>query len=162
MKKRNIRTQHVGKDPYEREAYRKFLSSKFNIDKTEEDPVDVSKTDSSSFENENIEKVDPPTKKSRILKFKDFLSNNWVVAIVTGLIILVVGALAGGYVNIKVSQARLEEKISSIEEDIDDVSIKYSSLDSNLSNLDKDLGILRVEFTKDLDFIKNQIRSILK
>ena len=42
MKQKKInRLSHVGKTPYEKEAYGKFLSSKFVLDKTEDDPIDI-------------------------------------------------------------------------------------------------------------------------
>jgi len=49
------RFSHAGKSWNEKEAYKNFLASKFVLDKTEDDPVDINKTSESSFEEDKID-----------------------------------------------------------------------------------------------------------
>jgi len=98
--KKADRYSHTGKSYQDKEVYKNFLSSKFNLDKTEDDPVDPTKTNESSSEEEKI--YTPKTqKKSTSLAIKDFVNNNWSITIiggiVVGVIILVVTLVLNGY-----------------------------------------------------------------
>ena len=85
---------HTGKNRQEKEAYRQFIASKFELDKTENDPVDTNKTDESSFDEEEILNIQKIQRKSKWLKFKDFINNNWVVSIMGGIIVAALVGLA--------------------------------------------------------------------
>src|SRR3989344_1425325 len=111
---------HAGKNPGEKEAYRQFLASKFYLDKTENDPVDTSKTDESSFEDEEINRV-KVQKKSTWLKIKDFMHNNWVITIGGGFIVAAVVAAVGGYITLNSKQAVQEERIITIQKTLGDL-----------------------------------------
>jgi len=100
------RLTHAGKSWGEKEAYRKFLTSEFYLDKTQSAPVDINKTSESSFEEEKIEPI-KIQKKSKRLKIKDFFNDNWVIAVFSGVVILTIG----GYIAMNREQGVQGQKI---------------------------------------------------
>lgn len=153
MKTKTVnRYGHAGKSWNEKEAYKNFLASKFYLDKTESDPVDINKTSESSFEEEKIE----PTKiqkKSRWLKIKDFLYDNWIIALISGVIFLV----AGGYITVYREQGVQGEKITTIEKNIETITADNKENNSNYNSIKESLNVFKAEISKDLEFIKNKI-----
>ena len=113
--KRNSFLNHIGKNAYEKEAYKDFLTSKFQLDKTEADPADLNKTDSSPFEDEKNEEKIAIKRKSWWLKFKDWINTNLGATIIGGLILAAVIAMFTSYVSISVDQGKIDEKITNIE-----------------------------------------------
>lgn len=144
---------HAGKSWNEKEAYKNFLASKFVLDKTEDDPVDINKTSESSFEEEKIDSSQIQ-KKSKWLKVKDFLYDNWIIAIISSVIFLIVG----GYISINREQGMQAIKISSIEKDIEEINKDKKENASSLSLLKEGFGIFKMEVSKDLEFIKKKIK----
>lgn len=147
---------HAGKSYHEKEAYKKFIASNFSLDKTEEDPVDIAKTNESSFEEEKVE----PTKvkkKSRWLKVKDLLYDNWFVTIVGGLIVGVFMLGVSGYISINREQGIQGEKISTIEKDIGELKKGSGGFSENYNSLKESFNIFKAEVTKDIEFIKLKI-----
>lgn len=158
MKQKKInRLSHVGKTPYEKEAYGKFLSSKFVLDKTEDDPIDLNKTDYSSFEDKEIEKS-KFQKKSTRLKVGDFLSDNWVVTIIGGFIVAFICYLIFGFINISINQGVQTEKINSIEKNIETINKQYNDNQKSWNSFDKNLEIFKTEISKEIEFIKDKLK----
>ncbi|MDP3057459.1 MAG: hypothetical protein Q8N37_02990 [bacterium] len=154
MKQKKInRLIHAGKTLYEKDAYGRFLLSKFALNKTEEDPIDLKKTDSSSFEDKEIEKP-RFQKKSALLSVKDFLYDNWIIALISGVIFLVIG----GYISVYREQGVQGEKIMTIEKNIDTINKQYNDNQNNWNDLDKRFEVFRAEVSKEIEFIKKKLK----
>lgn len=159
MKTKKInRSGHAGKSLQEKEAYRRFLSSKFELDKTEADPIDTHKTNESSYEEDETPEMTKSQKKSFKLVIKDFINNNWVVTIIGGIIVTVVVGLAGFLIKVDVSQEVHSEKISNIEKDVEEIKKVNDNNSTGLSAVKQNLEIFKIEITKDLEFIKKKIK----
>lgn len=160
MKAKKInRYGHAAKGWQEKEAYKNFLASKFYLDKTESDPIDINKTSESSFEEEKVE----PTKiqkKSKRLKIKDFLYDNWVVTILGGVIGGVILLAMTGYFSINREQGIQGEKISTIEKSVEELNKNNKENLSNYNLLKEGLNVFKAEVSKDLEFIKESQRKI--
>lgn len=140
------RHSHAGKTPFEKEAYKDFLAARFHLDKTESDPINTSKTDVSSFEEDKTEPI-RPSKKSLRLKIKDFINNNWGVTIVGGLIVALVTYLFFGFVNISINQGIQAKQI-------DDMVSKQKEIVSI-----KEMFIaFKSEVSKDIEYIKKRLK----
>ncbi|MFH1365920.1 MAG: hypothetical protein ABIG99_00805 [Patescibacteria group bacterium] len=146
------RKAHVGKSPNEKEAYRNFLSQRFTLDKTEEDPENPSKTNSSNFDSEDLNNIKPQGK-SLILKIKDFFRSNWTITIVGGLIVLIIGWVFTFTFN----QGAQGEKISNIETRVGKVEGKIDGLTANVGELNTNVNGMQIEFSKDVEFIKDRL-----
>ena len=155
MRNRNTFYSQVGKNPYEKEAYKRFISSKFEAEKTEEDPADLNKTDSSSVEDEKSPDKKIIRSKSWWLIVKDWVTSNLGATIVGGLILLAVG----NFVNDSFS---IEEKISNMEKDIEHISTKQESSIVELGDLKTNFALLKLDFSKEIDFLKFRIGNFLK
>lgn len=154
MKKKQVnRFGHAGKDRYEKEAYRNFLTSKFALDKTENDPIDTNKTSESSFEDEreNIGKI---KKKSTWLKTKDFLYDNWVIAIISGVLFLILG----GYVVLYREQGVQDIKINTIKDDITTIQKDNKNNEESFGTLKEKFDIFSTEVSKDIEYIKKMLK----
>jgi len=149
---------HTGKNRQEKEAYRQFIASKFELDKTENDPVDTNKTDESSFDEEEILNIQKIQRKSKWLKFKDFINNNWVVSIMGGIIVAALVGLATFLIKIEVSQNVHDEKFNNIGKNIEDIKKENNNNFSGLTSLKQSLEIFKAETIKDLEFIKKKIK----
>lgn len=154
MKAKKInRFGHVGKGLHEKEAYKNFLTSKIYLDKTETDPIDTNKTDESSFEEEKVE----PTKiqkKSKWLQIKDFFSDNWIVTILGGVILLVIA----GYISMNREKGIQGEKISTIEKGIEELNKNNKENENNYYLLKEGFNVFKAEVSKDLEFIKKKLK----
>lgn len=146
------RKAHVGKSPNEKEAYKNFLSQRFKLDKTEEDPENPTKTDSSNFNNDDLDNIKPQGK-SWTLKGKDFFQSNWTITIVGGVIVLVIS----WFFSFTFKQGIQQEKISGVENKIGKVEQKVDDLTANISNVNKNVSGMKIEFGKDIEFIKDKI-----
>jgi len=149
---------HTGKNRQEKEAYRQFIASKFELDKTENDPVDTNKTDESSFDEEEILNIPKIQRKSKWLKFKDFINNNWVVSIMGGIIVAALVGLATFLIKIEVSQNVHDEKFNNIGKNIEDIKKENNNNFSGLTSLKQSFEIFKAETIKDLEFIKKKIK----
>jgi hypothetical protein len=149
-----VRTEHIGKNFQEKEAYRLFLASKFEIDKTETEPVNINKTNESSYDEDEPQKISRNQKKSFKLAIKDFLHNNWVSSIIIGLLILFVGIFINAVTTIKVN----EEKISNVQKDVEDIKKVTNDKQHGLSALEKNFEVFKTEVSKDLEYIKKKIK----
>ena len=158
MKTKKIdRFGHAGKSWHEKEAYKNFLASKFYLDKTESEPVDINKTDESSFEEEKIE----PTKiqkKSKRLKVKDFLYDNLVVTILGGIISGVILLAITGYIAVNKEQGIQGEKISNIGKSIEEIKNDNKENLNNFSLLKEGFNVFKAEVSRDLEFIKKSLK----
>lgn len=153
MKKLKVnRLAHVGKDRFEKEAYLNFLNSEFSLDKTEEDPLDLNKTDSSSVE-EDGSKPDKVTKKSFRLKVKDFFRNNLIIGITGSLIAAALIGVFAFYVNTRVAQEKHSEKINNIEQDIGEIKEEAKENKDNINKLDSEFKVFKNDASKDIDYI---------
>ena len=146
------RKAHVGKSSNEKEAYKNFLSQRFSLDKTEEDPENPSKTDSSNFDSEDLNNT-KPRGKSWKLKIGDFLQNNWVAGLGTGLMLLVIGWA----VSFAVNQGVQGEKISGMETRVEKVEEKVNGLTASVSELNTNVSGIKIEFSKDIEYIKEKL-----
>ncbi len=153
MKKPN-RYNRVGKDWNEKEAYKNFLSSKFYLDKTEEDSVDISKTDESSFNEEEM-KTPNVQKKSSRLKVKDFFLENFAISIFSGILIIIFG----GYVYINREQGIQGSQISSLKEDVKDIKDDINNNEKNQTEIKENFNIFKAQITTELDFLKKQLNA---
>lgn len=154
MKTRKVdRYGHAGKNWNEKEAYKNFLASKLYLDKTENEPNDINKTNESSFEEDEIE----PTKiqrKSNWLKLKDFLYDNWIIAFISGIIIIILG----GYITTYREQGIQGQQISTIQQNVSDLKNKNDQDKNNFDSLKENFNIFKAEISKDLDFIKKKLK----
>ena len=146
------RKAHVGKSSNEKEAYRNFLSQRFALDKTEEDPENPTKTDSSNFDNDDFDNIKPKGKSLK-LKIKDFLQSNWTITIVGGVIVLVIG----GFFAFVFKQGVQEEKISGIENRVGKVEQKVDNLTADVGTVSQNVSGMKIEFSKDIEFIKEKL-----
>lgn len=158
INKRN-NANHTGKGRQEKEAYKQFIASKFELDKTENDPIDTNKTDESSFDEEEISNIPKTQRKSKWLKFKDFMSNNWVVSIMGGIIVAALVGLFTFLIKIEVSQKVHDEKFSNIEKDIRNMEIKNNDDFGILTSLKQSFEVFKAETIKDLEFIKEKFKN---
>jgi len=143
------RNSHVGKNIKEKEAYRRFLASKFELDKTESDPINTDKTNESSYDEDEPPQILKIQKKSTKLVIGDFINNHWVVAIVSGIIVITIIGLFSFFIDIKTSQAVYCEKINNLEKVNDDNK-------KGISVLKENFDIFKTEVTKDLEYIKKK------
>lgn len=142
-----------GKNRYEKEAYRQFLGKYKELDKTVEDPENFSKTDSSTFEKEELPPKQKIKKKSLKLKARDFFNGNWFV----GVGVVVLGAFfLGGFV-IAIRQSVQEEKINNIQNDLSTVTSKVDDLETSYSKLNTSQELFQLGTNKDLEYIKNKL-----
>jgi len=153
--KKNLdpRQLHVGKTNEEKAAYQKFLREYQDLDKTVEDKGNFSKTDSSTFQNEDA--TEPPhiDSKSLLLKIKDgdFLNNPWFVAIVGGFI----GCVVLLYViQISISQGTLSSRVDSMQKDIDNMKSNDNNITDQFNQLQLKLSVALEGAQKDIEFIK--------
>lgn len=149
---------HTGKSGQEKEAYRQFITSKFELDKTENAPVDTNKTDESSFDEEDILNIPKTQRKSRWLKSKDFINNNWVVSIGGGIIVTIIIGLFTFLIKIEVSQKVHDVKFENIEKDIEEMKKNDNNNLGESTSLKQNFEIFKAETIKDLEFIKKKIR----
>lgn len=140
------RHSHAGKTPFEKDAYREFLAARFHLDKTESDPVNTSKTDASSFEEDKTEPV-KPSRKSLRLKVIDFINNNWVVTIIGGIIVALIMYLFIGFVNISINQGIQSKQI-------DDILGKQKEIIS----IREMFIAFKSEVSKDIEYIKKRLK----
>ena len=146
------RKAHVGKNPNEKEAYRNFLSQRFALDKTEEDPENPTKTDSSNFDNEDLNTIKPRGKSLR-LKVKDFLQSNWTVTIFG----TIAAAIILGAFSFVSNQGIQGEKISGVENRVGKVEGKVDGLTANVGELNTNINGMQIEFRKDIEYIKDRL-----
>jgi len=146
------RKAHVGKSSNEKEAYKNFLSQRFKLDKTEEDPENPTKTDSSNFDSDDFDNIKPQGKSWR-LKVKDFLQSNWNITIVGGVIVLVVGLVF----SFTFKQGVQEEKISGMENRVGKVEQKVDNLTADVGAVNQNVSGMKIEFGKDIEFIKDKL-----
>lgn len=155
MKKIN-RYGHAGKSWNEKEAYKNFLASKFDLDKTENDSVDTNKTDESSFEEEQTD-VPETQKKSKFLVIKDFFQSNLSIAIISGIIVSIAILVITGYTSINREQGIQGEKISTIEKNVEKITEDNDSTGNDIERLREDFGIFKAQISEVLDFVKKKI-----
>lgn len=153
----SIRSHHVGKNPQEREAYKDFLSSKFRLDKTIEDEDKLMKSDSSSVDEEEL-KRSKVTPKSWGLKAKDFFENNWVVGFGVAFIMLIVA----GYIDVKSDQGVVREKISGVETRVTELEKDTKNQKDLLSKLSENISVFKSETGKEIEFIKERFKNLIK
>lgn len=147
MKSSKINRQlHVGKSPYDKEAYNNFLKSKFYLDKTVKDPLNPEKTDVSSFDEDKQEKT-RTSKKSMGLTVKDFINNNWFVSIVVTIIGGLILYLATSFISLSINQGIQGEQIKTIQADQKEV-LSFKSI----------FIAFKMEVSKDIEFIKKKIK----
>jgi|SaaInlStandDraft_6_1057023.scaffolds.fasta_scaffold116911_2 hypothetical protein len=143
------RSSHVGKSRHEKEVYRKFLDALDNPDKTEEDPIDLNKTNESSFEEEESLVNTPIKKKSSWLKVKDFFNNNWVIAVVSGLLLL----LLTGYITMNREQGIHGERLNTMEGSIEDLEDDIDIFGGEIDSVRYDLDIFQFETGKEFELL---------
>ena len=139
------RTSHAGKTFKEKEAYRRFLATQSDMDKTEPAQINTAKTDESSQDEEAPSLVQKVKERSSVLKIKDFLKNNWVIGISTTLIGALIIYMFSFVYDVKINQAIHTEKISNLEKD-----------NNENKNLRQKFEIFKTEVAKDLEYIKKK------
>ncbi len=154
MKSKKVdRFSHAGKNGFEKEAYKNFLASRLFLDKTEKDPVDSSKTNESSFDEDGPEPI-KIIKKSRLLKVKDFLYDNWVISIISGVLFLILG----GYIAMYHEQGIQGNQISTIKDDVEKLDLYKQKNDEGFLSLKENFDIFKTSISKDLEYIKKKIK----
>ena len=146
------RKSHAGKNPFEKEAYKNFLSQRFKLDKTEEDSENPAKTDTSTFERE-VSEQEKPQGKSFSLRVRDFFANNWTITIVGGVIVIMI---SGAFVYV-IKQNVQEEKIAGVEKRVDRVEQKIDQVSSDVNSISKVVDVFKAEVSKDFQYIKESI-----
>ena len=156
-RKKINRYGHVGKSMQEKEVYKRFLYSKFELDKTEQDPIDINKTNESSYEEDETLEIKKIQKKSFRLRIKDFVNNNWFITIVGGIIVTIIVGISTFLIRVNVNQKIYSVKINNIEESVKEIKEISNENKSGLSVIKQNFEVFKVEITKDLDFIKRKI-----
>lgn len=156
MAKKTDRFVYNGKNRYEKEAYRNFVESKFRLDKTEDDPPDLNKTDTSSVEQDEILPANI-TRKSFKLKIGDFVRSNIGTTIVGGLALIVAGAIFKTYVDTEKTLTSHSEKISNIENEFDDIKTSAEKNLESTNGLKNAFEIFKAEVNKDFDYLKRAL-----
>lgn len=153
MKRNNY--NHQQKGPREKEAYRQFLASKFELDKTEPDSIDIEKTNESSFEEEKAEptKVD---KKSLKLVVKDFFYDHYVMGILTTILGGVAVLIITGYISSNKEQIVQGQKILTIEENVKKLEEDGEKNLSDFNLFKNDFIEFKTGILKDIDVLKNK------
>ncbi len=155
MKAQINRKSHAGKSANEREAYKNFLSGRFKLDKTEEDPENLRKTDSSTFDKEDVEQIRPQGK-SWMLKVKDFFSNNIVETIIGGLVLaIIIGAFT-----LIIRQGVQDEKITNLDKKVEKIDEKIDTLSGAIETTSRTVDVLRAEVGKDIQYIKERLKNV--
>lgn len=163
MKKNyNSRFNHVGKNPYEKGVYENFLNSNFKLDKTEEDPIDLSKTDSSSFESKKLDKGGNIKEKSFSLRIKDWTRSNMGVTIIGGFVVVIVMFAITGYISVIVNQNRTDDKVANLEKRTDAIDQKETDIASAFNIFDKNFALFKLEVTKDIQSLTQRISSVFR
>lgn len=141
------------KGSYEKTMYKNRFTSKVSLGKTEKDPINVGKTNESSFEEEKPKSVKiRGRRKSTKLRAKKFLSDNLVAGILSGIIIL----LISGYTTLSIRQGIQGGAIQNIKDDIGDINKKNERSMDNYGSLKGDFDVFKAEILKDLEYIKQQ------
>lgn len=153
MKKRIDRLSHAGKDRYEKEAYQNFIASRFTLDKTEKDPVDVDKTSESSFDDDR-EKQGRIKKKSRLLKIKDFFYDNWFIAIVSAVLLILLSL----YITLNREQGSQAVRIEKNNEDVKTLESKITTNNDAFEKLNEKYIIFSTTAAKDIEYIKKKLK----
>jgi hypothetical protein len=148
----------VGKNIIEKAAYKSFLSSPHDLESTESEPVDTGETNASSFEEEKIE-YSEIKKKSKLLSVKDFFYNNWAITIIGGVIVLIAGIILTLCISLNREQGVHGEKISTIEKNVDTLSKNNEEIKNNFNSFKEGFNIFKTETSKDLGFIKEELKG---
>jgi len=143
----------VGKNNSDKEAYNNFLRSKFSLDKTVEEPINLAKTNSSSFKEENKEE-ETTIKKSLRLKIKDFFGKSFWISVVT----VIIGLVITGIISTIIWSATMAEKIQNMEKEISSISQDNREINEDIKSLDKAFNVFKVEVSKDVEFIKKILK----
>lgn len=151
--KKPSRFVHGEKSGNEREKYRDFLASRFRLDKTVDDPIDVSRTNESFFEEEEQLPLQKARKTSPFLKVKDFLADNWV----SGFILAVLTLCAGWIGTIYREQGVQEQKIDTIKENVGSLKTMSEEDRDDINSIKNSHDIFKVEISKDLEYIKKKL-----
>ncbi|MFC1623296.1 hypothetical protein ACFL2R_03720 [Patescibacteria group bacterium] len=151
MKKRLAnRSGRVGKNRYEKAAYRDFLTSnKFSLDKTEADPIDTSKTNESSFEDEGNH-VNGVRGKSNFLMVKDFFRDK-------GLMVGIALIIITGYIALNREQGIQGNQIGEIAKDINEIETENKEERNAFDDLKNKFGIFSAETAKDIEYMKKKV-----
>ncbi len=161
MTKMNLgRSSHAGKSPDEVEIYKKFLKEKRGLEKTVEDAQKLYKTDSSSFEDEEI-KPAKIQKTSKFLKLKDWFMDNLVTAVLAGLFIAAVGWAWNITFDIKMQTFEIKTvntNITNMKDNIKTLETNNSNEQTNFNNLKQSFEVFKTEIKKDIEFIKKKIK----
>lgn len=146
----NERKLHVGKNRQEHLAYEGFLKQDTAIDKTvkEKNPFDT--TSDSTFKDEHDTTPKKSNKKSLGLVVSDWVKNNLVNAIV----IAVVGAITVGYISIASDQKANSVELANIKTKVDQIETENKETNKNLTELDKTVSNIKIQFEKDIEYIK--------
>ena len=156
-RKKINRYGHVGKSMQEKEAYKRFLYSKFELDKTEQDPIDINKTNESSYEEDETLEIKKIQKKSFKLRIRDFVKNNWFITIVGGIIVTIIVGISTFLIRVNVNQKIYSVKIDNIEKSVEEIKEISNENKAGLSTVKQGFEVFKIEITKDLEFIKKKI-----
>ena len=89
---------------------------------------------------------------SRVIK--DFFSDNWIVTILGGVILLVIA----GYISMNREKGIQGEKISTIEKGIEELNKNNKENENNYYLLKEGFNVFKAEVSKDLEFIKKKLK----
>ena len=151
MKKIDRNGHATGRNYQEKVAYKQFLASKFDLEKTEPDPIDINKTDESTHDEEQTPKSKERQKKSIKLVVKDYFHDNWFITIVGGVISGLLLTFIIASIDIYTDQKIIKDKIKNVETTNKDNSDKLSSVKEKFE-------IFKTEVGKDLEYIKKKIK----
>lgn len=159
------RSKHVGKNPVEKQNYSRFLKMPDrDIDNTEEGNGDIDNTDASLADSiVTIKKREVTTKTGKSLKYslRDLFDENILRIIIGGIIVTLFGSLLTAYVGSNREIGEIKTQLMLLENDTTYIIEKYQpESNDKINNLDQEVGILKVEFTKDIDYLKSQLQRI--
>ena len=84
---------------------------------------------------------------------KDFFQSNWTIVIVGGVAVaVIIGAFS--FVS---NQGIQGEKVSGLETRVGKVEEKVDELTNNISGLNTNLNGIKIEFGKDIEYIKEKL-----
>jgi hypothetical protein len=165
--KKPIRTDHAGKGPAERQAYHNLIQrpSHIDLDATyrqnhHEALLDGTDAKFPSKKKTNRKKSVP---KSFFYRASDFLkSPGFIISTITTILLSAAGFLFLLYSSNNREIGEIKVEVASLSSQITSMQGKYNQdqQQSDTDNLEDTMELLKVEFRKDLEFLKLRIEKI--
>ncbi len=152
---RYIRSEHVGKTPYEKNAYKRFLLKSSGLETTEKKFNTVDTTDSSNFEEEKKPQKSRKTKKPFRLRLRDaFGFENLLSNIFVSLIVAAIAALVWmGYLVYSHG-----DKIEVLEVKQKETTTILSGMSDKVNDIGNNINILKDKIPFLLEVFRSKVQ----